>query len=217
VQPDYQDCQRGPSHWHCRIIHPFNKNQRAEDYPEDGAAAIDEKDVDIRDVVFGISAGGTTPFVHAALSFARACGAGTVFLACVPFEQAPDEADVSIRVLTGPEVLAGSTRLKAGTATKLVLNALSTLTMVRLGKVHGNLMVDVDTRTNAKLVERAGRIVSSLTGLEREPALALLERAGGQAKVAVVMQRLGLGVAAAREHLRAAGGFLRRALESPPS
>lgn len=184
----------------------------AEDDREAGAAELTARDLSERDAVVGISAGGTTPYVHGALELARSRGAATVMLACVPFEQAPDTADVSIRVVTGPEVVAGSTRLKAGTATKLVLSAISTLAMVHLGKVHGNLMVDVDTRTNVKLVERAGRIVSQLTGLEREPALALLERAGGQAKVAVVMQRLGLDAQSARECLHAAGGYLRRAL-----
>jgi N-acetylmuramic acid 6-phosphate etherase len=187
----------------------------AEDDREGGAAELVARGLEERDAVVGISAGGTTPYVHGALELARSRGAATVMLACVPFEQAPDSADVSIRVVTGPEVVAGSTRLKAGTATKLVLNAISTLSMVRLGKVHGNLMVDVDTRTNAKLVERAGRIVSALTGLERGAALALLERAGGQAKLAVVMHQLGLDAAAARERLHAASGFLRRALDRP--
>src|SRR5687767_9873561 len=108
----------------------------AEDSAADGRAAIARRGAGERDVVFGIAAGGTTPFVHGAIAEARARGAATVFLACVGEEHARDEADVSIRVITGPEVLAGSTRMKAGTATKLVLNAVSTLAMVRLGKVH---------------------------------------------------------------------------------
>jgi N-acetylmuramic acid 6-phosphate etherase len=185
----------------------------AEDDREAGARELAARGLCERDVVVGISAGGTTPYVHGALDVARERRAATVMLACVPFEQAPDRADVSIRVVTGPEIVAGSTRLKAGTATKLALNALSTLCMVRLGKVHGNLMVDVDTRANAKLVERAGRIVQTLTGLERDAALELLERADGRAKVAVVMHHLKVDAQAARERLDAAGGFLRRALE----
>ena len=166
-----------------------------------------------QDVVFGIAAGGTTPFVHGALARARERGAATVFLACVPREQARDEADVSIRVVTGPEVLAGSTRLKAGTATKLVLNTVTTLAMARLGKVHGNLMVDVETRANAKLWQRGIALVARVVGCDRARAEALLQAADGRVKVAVVMGRAGVDAGAARARLERAGGFLRRALE----
>jgi N-acetylmuramic acid 6-phosphate etherase len=166
-----------------------------------------------RDVVFGIAAGGTTPYVQAALEFAREAGAATIFLACVPIEQIADRADVSIRVVTGPEVLTGSTRLKAGTATKLVLNTISTIAMARLGKVYENLMVDLNTRGNQKLVDRGARIVAELTGLDRAASLELLERAGGEVKVAIVMQRRALDRERASEHLASAGGSLRRALE----
>lgn len=165
-----------------------------------------------RDVVFGIAAGGTTPFVHGAIDFARSRGAATVFLACVPREQAPDRADVSVRIVSGPEVIAGSTRLKAGTVTKLALNTVTTVAMAQLGKVHGNLMVDVDTSKNVKLVERGARIVSALTGLGRDAALALLSAAGGQVKVAVVMHHKRLSREAAAAALAQAGGVLRRAL-----
>ncbi len=165
-----------------------------------------------RDVVFGIAAGGTTPFVHGAIDFARARGAATVFLACVPREQAPDRADVSVRIVSGPEVIAGSTRLKAGTVTKLALNTVTTVAMAQLGKVHGNLMVDVDTSKNVKLVERGARIVSALTGDSREDALALLAAAGGQVKVAVLMRKKGLSREQALAALAEAGGILRRAL-----
>jgi len=127
----------------------------AEDDRAGGGRAMEERGVGPKDVVLGISAGGTAPYVHGALAYARSAGAATIFLACLPKEIAPDEADVSIRALTGPEIVAGSTRLKAGTATKMVLNLISTLAMVRLGKVHGNLMVDVDTRGNAKLRDRS--------------------------------------------------------------
>jgi len=182
---------------------------------DDRAAAC--RDVDARgagplDVLFGISAGGTTPYVHAALARARERGAATVFLACVPFELAPDAADVSIRLDTGPEVLAGSTRLKAGSATKLVLNRVTTLALAKLGKVHGNLMVDVDAAANAKLVERATSIVERLTGLERPAARALLERAGLRAKTAVAMHARGVGPAEAERLLAQAGGVLGRVL-----
>jgi N-acetylmuramic acid 6-phosphate etherase len=164
------------------------------------------------DVVFGITAGGTTPFVHAAVARAREVGAATVFLACVPFALAPDAADVSIRLDTGPEVLAGSTRLKAGSATKLVLNRVTTLALARLGKVHGNRMIDLDASANAKLVERATSLVAELTGLQRDAARALLERAGLRAKTAVAMHARGVERAEAERLLAAAGGVLARIL-----
>ena len=186
----------------------------AEDSAADGGALIDDHEVDGADVVFGISAGGTTPFVHGALARASARAAATVFLACVPEEQAPDTADVSVRVVTGPEVVAGSTRLKAGTATKMVLNMVSTLTMVRLGKVHGNLMVDVNTGACAKLVERGISILCRLCDLDRPAAAALLDRAEGRVKTAVVMHIGALDFAAAQERLAACHGRLREALRT---
>jgi N-acetylmuramic acid 6-phosphate etherase len=185
----------------------------AEDDVDAPRRDLAERKLSERDVVFGIAAGGTTPFVHAALEFARERGAASVFLACVPFEEAPDEADVSIRVVTGPEVLTGSTRLKAGTATKLVLNTVTTIAMAQLGKVYENLMVDVDTRANSKLVERGARIIATLTGLDRGASLALLERADGQVKVAIVMHRSNCDAAQAAQLLARAHGSLRRVLE----
>lgn len=159
----------------------------AEDHGEDGVAAMDQRDVRSNDVVFGIATGGTTPFVHGALRRARERGAKTVFLACVPKEQVADGADISIRVITGPELITGSTRMKAGTATKMVLNMISTMAMVRLGKVFGNLMVDVDTTTCAKLEDRGTRIVQAATERTRESARTLLDAAGGRVKTALVM------------------------------
>jgi len=185
----------------------------AEDDAAAGEAAMAALGLTAADAVVGITAGGTTPYVHGALDEARRRGAGTVFLACVPTEQVAREADVDLRLLTGPELLSGSTRLKAGTATKLALNALSTLVMVRLGKVHGNLMVDVDTSANAKLVDRAARILARLTDLERGAALTLLEQAGGHVKAAAVMHHLGVDTDEAHARLTAAGGALRRALD----
>jgi N-acetylmuramic acid 6-phosphate etherase len=182
---------------------------------DDTAAArrvMDERLVGPTDVVVGIATGGTTPFVHAALGRAKELGAATVFLASVPPEQVPDEADVSIRVLTGPEIVTGSTRLKAGTATKMVLNMISTLSMIRLGKVHGNLMVDVDTRTNVKLVDRAIRIIDMETGLGREGSLALLRSAGGRAKIAIVMHHRGVDADRAEELLNENDGMMHRVL-----
>lgn len=180
----------------------------AEDDFDGARPELEARGVAADDVVLGIAAGGTTPFVHGALAAARERGAATVFLACVPRSEVPDDADLSVRLVTGPEVLAGSTRLKAGTATKLALNLISTLTMARLGKVHGNRMVDVDTSGNAKLVERGRSLVVELVGCERERAVELLDAAGGRVKPAVVMGRLGVGLEEAERLLEAAGGHL---------
>jgi len=186
----------------------------AEDDEHAAREALAARDLGPLDVVFGIAAGATTPFVHAALACARERGAGSIFLACVSERDVPDAAEISIRVLTGPEVLAGSTRLKAGTATKLVLNTVTTLAFARLGKVHGNLMVDVQTRGNAKLRDRGTRLVAHLCQLEPGAAGALLEAAGGRVKVAVVMHARQLERHDAVTALERAGGVLRRALDA---
>lgn len=185
----------------------------AEDDPAGGAAAMDAAEVTGGDVVVGIATGGTTPFVHGALARARAVGARTVFLACVPREQVADEADVSIRVLTGPEVVTGSTRMKAGTATKMVLNMISTIAHARMGKVYRNLMVDVNTKANAKLVDRGCRILVEILGISREAAAALLEAADGHVKTAIAMQVLGTSRHEATEKLASAGGRLADIME----
>jgi N-acetylmuramic acid 6-phosphate etherase len=188
----------------------FAAVEGAEDSPEAGAKAVDDHEMNARDVALGIAAGGTTPFVHGVLRRARERGAKTVFLCCVePFANEPP-ADVTIRPLTGPEVLSGSTRLKAGTATKLVLNQITTLSMVKLGKVYENLMVDLRA-TNQKLWDRGARIVSLLTGLEREAAMQLLQQADGRVKVAVVMNRRGIGADEAITLIEKSGGLLRQA------
>jgi N-acetylmuramic acid 6-phosphate etherase len=153
--------------------------------------AIAQHQIRSMDVVVGITAGGTTPYVHGALLAARQRGATTVFMACVPGDQVAIEVDVDIRLLVGPEVLTGSTRLKAGTATKMALNILSTGVMVQLGKVYGNRMIDVAV-TNHKLHDRALRILGSLTTLSREEANGLLERSGAKVKLALLMHWTGL-------------------------
>lgn len=180
----------------------------AEDDAPAGAEAMDEKAVAGTDIVFGIATGGTTPFVHSALRRARERGATTVFFACVPKEQCADEADVSIRVLTGPEVLTGSTRMKAGTATKMVLNMVTTIAWVRVGKVYENLMVDVNTAANAKLVDRGTRIIQEVTGLSREESAAALREAGGRVKVALAMVLRGVDRHRAERLLSDANGKL---------
>ncbi|MCP3914862.1 MAG: N-acetylmuramic acid 6-phosphate etherase [bacterium] len=190
-----------------------NAVEGAEDSAADAAAEVEARGIGPRDIVLAISAGGTTPYAHGAIDAARARGAATVFLACVPFAQAGDRADVSIRCVTGPEVVAGSTRLKAGTATKLALNLISTLTMVQLGKVHGNLMVDVDTSANTKLVDRGERLVMRIAGVDRSAAAELLRRGRGRVKLAVVMAVRNVDVENAEHLIERAGGRLGVALD----
>ena len=188
--------------------------EEVEDHPEHGEAAMDEKAVGPNDVVFAIATGGTTPYVHGALRRAKQRGAKTVFLACVPKDQVTDEADVSIRVVTGPEVVTGSTRMKAGTATKMVLNMVSTIAMVQTGKVYQNLMVDVNTRANAKLVDRGTRMIQTITGLGRDDAKALLEAAGGRVKTALVMHARRVDRPTAEAMLKEAAGHVGRIIDS---
>ncbi|GAX38502.1 N-acetylmuramic acid 6-phosphate etherase [Nodularia sp. NIES-3585] len=184
-----------------------------EDRSEDGEAAIAQRHITQLDVVVGITAGGTTPFVHGALNASRQRGARTIFIACVPTEQVRFDVDVDIRLLTGPEILAGSTRLKAGTATKLALNILSTGVMVKLGKVYGNRMVDVAV-TNQKLRDRALQMLQDLTGLSREAAGFLLERSGKWVKLALLMHWTGLDKDAGDRWLVQHQGNLRVAVAS---
>ena len=183
----------------------------AEDRPDDGGAAMDERDVGAADFVLGIAASGTTPFVHGALARARARGARTGFLLCTPPSQALRDAhDVVIAPLVGAEVVTGSTRMKAGTATKLVLNTITTGAMVLLGKVDGNLMVDLQV-TCEKLRDRGERILMATLGLERDGAGTLLAAARGSVKTALVMHRTGTGREGASAALDRAGGVVARA------
>ncbi|MBG0743270.1 MAG: N-acetylmuramic acid 6-phosphate etherase [Cylindrospermopsis raciborskii KL1] len=191
----------------------LRSSEGLEDLAEDGENAIIQHQVNSLDVVVGITAGGTTPYVHGALHGARQRGALTIFIACVPAQQVAVEADVDIRLLTGPEILAGSTRLKAGTATKLALNILSTGVMVKLGKVYGNRMVDVAV-TNQKLHDRALRILRDLTDLNREAAETLLERSGKWVKLALLMHWKDLDKQEAQELLAEHKGNLRAAVNS---
>jgi N-acetylmuramic acid 6-phosphate etherase len=182
----------------------------AEDSPAAGAVAMDEIGVGARDFVLGIATSGTTPYVHGALDRARVLGARTGFLLCTP--PSPEliaKHDVVIAPLVGPEVITGSTRMKAGTATKLVLNTITTGAMVRLGKVYGNLMVDLQV-TCQKLRDRGERILETMLGVERAEAGALLERAGGHVKTALVMGKLGLDADEARRRLDEVGGNVSR-------
>lgn len=183
----------------------------AEDDFSAGEDTMRNKKVVDRDVVVGIAASGTTPFVLAAVEYARSQGAATVGLACNSPSLLLENVDVSIGVLVGPEVLAGSTRLKAGTAQKMVLNMLSTATMVRLGKVYQNRMVDVQS-TNKKLERRALEMVFELGEVSMENAALLLQESGNHVKTAVVMAKLGINSDSAKKLLEAESGHLGRIL-----
>ena len=180
----------------------------AEDRPEAGARDLDERNITEKDFVLGIATSGTTPYVHGALRRARELGARTGFLLCTyPSEELQRTHDVVIAPLVGPEAITGSTRMKAGTATKLVLNTITTAAMVRTGKVYGNLMVDLQV-TCEKLRDRGQRILMETVGVQRDEAADLLDRAGGHVKTAIVMAKLGIERAEARKRLDDADGVL---------
>jgi N-acetylmuramic acid 6-phosphate etherase len=190
----------------------LRSSEGLEDLFDAGRDDLIAREFQAGDALVGIAAGGTTPYVHGGLSHARSIGALAIAMACVPAEQVPMPCDIDIRLLTGPEVLTGSTRLKAGTATKMALNILSTGVMVRLGKVYGNRMVDVAV-TNSKLEDRALRILSDLAGVERDQGRQLLQQSQGSVKLALLMARQGISASAARELLERSDGQLRSALE----
>jgi N-acetylmuramic acid 6-phosphate etherase len=188
----------------------------AEDDVNTGIGEMDARRVGDKDVVIGIAASGTTPFVRAALGRAQALGARTAFLSCSePPALLRDTCDVCITVLVGPEIVTGSTRMKAGTATKLVLNTITTGAMIRLGKIYGNLMVDLRA-WNDKLVDRSQRIVMETTGLDRDAAQAVIEAADGRVKTAIVMARRGVSRTEAEQLLEDHAGRLRTIVGDPP-
>ncbi len=188
----------------------------AEDDLNAGISEMDGNRVSATDVVIGIAASGTTPFVRAALGRAQALGARTAFLSCSdPPQILRDTCDVCITLLVGPEVVTGSTRMKAGSATKLVLNTITTGAMVRLGKVYGNLMVDVQA-WNDKLVDRSERILVETTGIERGKARTALDAAGGSVKIAIVMVKRGVAREEAERLLQEQHGRLRAIVGDPP-
>jgi N-acetylmuramic acid 6-phosphate etherase len=197
----------------ARIAGGAKAFERATEGAEDDVEAGQQAAADLGpgDAAFGVAASGRTPWVVGALTAARRQGSATIALSCVASPALADCADVSIEIPTGPEAIAGSTRLKAGTAQKLVLNSFSTTLMIRLGKVHGNLMVDVQL-TNRKLERRAVRLVEQIAGVDRDLAEQTL-RAAGDLKTAIVTLRRGLSIDAARARLAAVGGRLRDALE----
>ena len=193
----------------------FRSQEGAEDLPENGAAAVDERGLDNKDCLVGIAASGTTPFVRGALFRAEALGARTMVIACSPISaDVMRSVDVAMIAITGPEVVTGSTRLKAGTATKMILNMLTTGAMIRLGKTWGNLMVDLRA-TNLKLKDRSERILMESCAIPRDDARTLLEAADGSVKVAIVMHRAKLKRDEAIRRIDAAGGLIRRVVGDP--
>ena len=189
----------------------FNAKEGVEDNYEEGARSIMRLRPTKRDVVVGVSASGMTQFVRGALTRARRAGARVIFVTCDPGTELQTFVDLTIAPAVGAEVIAGSTRLKAGTATKLVLNALTTGAMVLIGKTYGNLMVDVQTGSE-KLKDRARRIVNIVTGLDYEEADRLLAKAKWNVKVAIVMQKTGLALPKAQARLRKAHDSMREAI-----
>lgn len=188
----------------------------AEDDTDAARRHLADLRIDRHDAVVGVAASGRTPYVLAGVDAAREVGALTVGVSCNPGAPLSARVDHPIEIVVGPEVIAGSTRLKAGTAQKLVLNTISTVTMVRLGRTFGNLMVDLQT-SNEKLRNRVGRVVAAATGAEPTVAQEALEAAGGDAKTAIVSIIAGVDIGTARRRLEGAGGSVRAALAEAPS
>ena len=189
----------------------FRAREGVEDNYEEGGRSLSRLRVSKKDVVVGVSASGITQFVRGGLTVARKKGARIIFVTCWPGTELQNYVDLIIAPSVGPEVIAGSTRLKAGTATKLVLNMLTTVSMVRIGKTYGNLMVDVKTGSD-KLKDRAQRIVSMITGVDPEEAKGLLVKAKWNVKVAIVMKKANLTLIQATARLRKSNDSIREAL-----
>jgi N-acetylmuramic acid 6-phosphate etherase len=189
-------------------------SEQSEDSPEQGAADLAAAGFTGQDVLIGIAASGRTPYVLGALAHANPLGALTIALACVPNSPIAAASDIAITPITGPEVITGSTRMKAGTATKLVLNMISTGVMIKTGAVYGNLMVNLQP-TNAKLIDRAQRIIMAATGIDQPSAGDLLERSGS-VKTAIVMQKLSIDRSTAEAKLKTLHGSLSALLHSKP-
>jgi N-acetylmuramic acid 6-phosphate etherase len=189
----------------------FRAKEGVEDNYEEGARSISRLRLGKRDVVIGVSASGMTPFVRGGLTRARKAGAKIIFITCWPGSELQNFVDLQIAPAVGPELIAGSTRLKAGTATKMVLNMLTTISMIKVGKTYGNLMVDVQTGSE-KLKDRARRIIVMVTGLTYDEADALLKRAKWNVKAAIVMQKTNLTLPQALRRLRKADDSVREAI-----
>ena len=213
IPPTYS----APENWFIGIIAGGDRALRksiegAEDQPESAVKDLDPFGINDKDVVIGISCSGAAAYVVSALKYARKLGAKTVYLVTNPDPYKIAEVDIVIVVDTGPEIITGSTRMKAGTATKMVLNMISTATMVQLGKVYGNLMVDL-MAVNEKLIDRGMRIIMQLTGLDRKDALERLKEAKMSVKKAVVIETKGIPLQETERLLEKVKGSLRKALE----
>ena len=213
IPPTYS----APENWFIGIIAGGDRALRksiegAEDQPESAVKDLDPFGINDKDVVIGISCSGAATYVVSALEYARKLGAKTVYLVTNPDPYKMAEVDIVIVVDTGPEIITGSTRMKAGTATKMVLNMISTATMIQLGKVHGNLMVDL-MAVNEKLINRGMRIIMQLTGLDRKDALERLKEAKMSVKKAVVIETKGIPLQETERLLEKVKGSLRKALE----
>ena len=191
----------------------FRSQEGAEDVEEHGAEELQRVGLEPRDVVCGIAASRRTPYVVGGVKYARSIGAGTIYVTCNPRSEFDLDVDVAICPVVGPEVVMGSTRMKSGTAQKLVLNMLTTAAMIRLGKVYQNMMVDLQM-SNKKLVERSRRTIMTVTGLSYGGAMDLLQRAGGHVKTALVMELAGVDHDQALELLDQADGFVRKAIQN---
>jgi N-acetylmuramic acid 6-phosphate etherase len=189
----------------------FRAKEGVEDNYEEGARSIGRLRLGKKDVVIGVSASGMTPFVRGGLTRARKAGARIIFVTCWPGSELQNFVDLQIAPAVGPEIIAGSTRLKAGTATKMVLNMLTTVAMIKVGKTYGNLMVDVQTGSE-KLKDRARRIIGVVTGLDYDQADALLKRAKWNVKAAIVMQKADLTLPQALKRLKKADDSVREAI-----
>ena len=190
-----------------------NSIEGAEDDPEQGRQALQDIKLTASDVVVGIAVSGRTPYVIGGLNYAKSVGAVTIALSCNPNSVIAGIADLAISPVVGPEILTGSTRLKSGTAQKLILNMLTTASMIRIGKSYQNLMVDVHA-SNKKLVARASRIVMQATGCTQQEARRVLDLTGNDVKLAILMEITGMGIEEARAALQNAGGFLRKAISA---
>jgi len=189
----------------------FKAKEGVEDNYEEGGRSVARLRLNNRDVLVGVSASGITPFVRGALTRGRKAGVKIIFVTCWPGSELQNFVDLIIAPAVGPEIIAGSTRLKAGTATKMVLNMLTTVAMIKVGKTYGNLMVDVRTGSE-KLRDRARRILGVVTGIDYDTADALLKRAEWNVKAAIVMQKTGLSRAQALKRLKNADDSIREAI-----
>ncbi len=191
----------------------FRAQEGAEDYEENGAKDVLKANVTSKDIVCGIAASRRTPYVIGAVKKAKELGAATLYITCNPRENFNiQEVDIAICPYVGPEVVMGSTRMKSGTAQKLVLNMLTTTAMIRMGKVYENMMIDLQM-TNKKLVERSKRIVMTIAGVNYEEASSFLQQAGGHVKTALVMIKANVSADEAKQRLSRADGFVRKAIE----